>query len=349
LPLGVLACVTVWTLERAVHNLNPVDRVGLPALASVLFVLALLFWRRLGNFRFLEGVYFSSFGLYMLASLGHTLLCGRMTPAVQADISGLAIWFPTLYLLAFLIFGARGWRLASLFYALTVVVGLIHFAPLMLSGDVHNSLLLLSQVYLANGLVILLCAAFARLNALHTRHALEMAKLAHTDDLTRVHNRRQLERILSEERKRALRYGSRFSVVMLDLDHFKQVNDLHGHDVGDAILRELARLVQREVRRLDHVGRWGGEEFLLILPELTLGEAHLTAQRIRSAIEAHTFEKVGRLTASLGVAEFAQDTVQGLVKRVDTALYKAKAEGRNRVAEAFEPPRAEVARGIAQL
>jgi two-component system cell cycle response regulator len=164
-----------------------------------------------------------------------------------------------------------------------------------------------------------------------------LERLAQTDPLTQLLNRRALTERLQQEMERALRYDASLALLLVDLDHFKAVNDTHGHLVGDDALRDLARLLLDTVRTTDVVARYGGEEFLVLLPETDDTGAEGFAERIRQAVEAHRFEAAGaalRLTASLGVAVFPAPrvhTAEDLFVRADAALYRAKADGRNRV------------------
>ena len=117
---------------------------------------------------------------------------------------------------------------------------------------------------------------------------------------------------------------------MLDVDNFKQVNDEYGHHVGDVVLKEIAAVVQDGIRKVDSVGRWGGEEFIIVLPETSLNEAKQVAEQIRLKIESHEFTVVQHKTSSFGVAEYIQgDNSQSIINRADKALYKAKELGRN--------------------
>ena len=162
--------------------------------------------------------------------------------------------------------------------------------------------------------------------------------LAHTDPLTQLLNRRALTARLTSELDRARRYQSVLTLLMVDLDHFKDVNDNNGHLVGDDVLREVAGLLQVAIRSVDVVARYGGEEFVIVLPETPLAGAITFAERVRVQIERHPFcEAEGPLhvTASVGVAVYPGDgveSVEDLFLRADDALYRAKAEGRNRVA-----------------
>jgi two-component system cell cycle response regulator len=162
--------------------------------------------------------------------------------------------------------------------------------------------------------------------------------LAHTDPLTEVLNRRALSDRLTAEMDRVRRYDSTVSLLLIDLDHFKRINDQHGHLVGDDVLMEVASILQRAVRSVDVVARYGGEEFVIVLPETGTVGATSFAERIRELIETHHFTQVGNtplhLTTSIGVASFpgfGVETVEDLFAAADQALYRAKAEGRNRV------------------
>lgn len=152
------------------------------------------------------------------------------------------------------------------------------------------------------------------------------------DQLTGLYNRHKLEEILSQEVARCTRYSSVFSVIIFDLDHFKAINDRFGHNSGDAVLSSVARIVEGNVRETEIAGRWGGEEFLMVLPETELESALQLAERLRSNIEAHQFPIPQRVTVSVGVAAFTpDDTPKKIVQRADAALYAAKEAGRNRV------------------
>lgn len=156
--------------------------------------------------------------------------------------------------------------------------------------------------------------------------------MTRTDRLTGLANRRRLEESLQTEVLRARRYGKLFSVIMLDIDHFKAINDRFGHQVGDNVLIAIAGLLTRTARETDVVGRWGGEEFLLVCPETELQVVAALAERLRVEFTGTDFPLVGPVTSSFGVAMFRQgDSVTSLVQRADEVLYRAKGKGRNRV------------------
>lgn len=151
-----------------------------------------------------------------------------------------------------------------------------------------------------------------------------------TDPLTGAYNRRFLQESLLKELYRAERHDNPFSLVMLDIDHFKQVNDRFGHGVGDQVLQHLVKLVQGRIRTSDLLARWGGEEFMLLLPATPVDAAAVLAEELRAALQADQPEGVGMVTASFGVTGWVPgDTVDLMQQRVDRLLYQAKESGRN--------------------
>ncbi|WP_051321324.1 sensor domain-containing diguanylate cyclase [Chrysiogenes arsenatis] len=169
---------------------------------------------------------------------------------------------------------------------------------------------------------------------MYEHRLIEMSKLDH---LTRLYNRSHLDSCLAAEIARARRFGKSICLFMIDIDHFKVVNDTHGHLCGDYVLREMATILQQAVRIVDIVGRYGGEEFCCILPETSAENAFILAERLRSAIECAiiTYNDIHlRITVSIGVAEYSgstENTLEMLIGVADDALYLAKRQGRNRV------------------
>lgn len=167
----------------------------------------------------------------------------------------------------------------------------------------------------------------------------KLEKLAATDALTGAWNRLHFEQRLTEEIERAHRYGQPLSLLLLDIDHFKAINDRYGHPAGDDVLKWFARILAGSVKGRDTVARYGGEEFAVILPATTVENAVKVAARIKAQLEQQVWQKPGapntllRVTASFGVAQIAPgEGTSGLVARADTRLYEAKSGGRNRVA-----------------
>ena len=172
-------------------------------------------------------------------------------------------------------------------------------------------------------------------------------ELSFTDALTGIPNRRYLFTRLKQEVSRSLRFGDELTVLMMDLDLFKQVNDAHGHTVGDAVLRGIAVALQRNVRKVDMVARYGGDEFVVVLPRIAREEAIEVAEKLRRAVATTPLPAPAgagpvRVTVSVGVAGFGHEAtdVAALVEKADGALYEAKRAGRNRVAAAQTTARA---------
>jgi diguanylate cyclase (GGDEF)-like protein len=160
----------------------------------------------------------------------------------------------------------------------------------------------------------------------------EVTWLSQTDSLTQIYNRHKLTEIFPMESAKAKFYGTELAVILFDIDHFKKINDTYGHETGDIVLVELTQLVRSMIRKNDLFVRWGGEEFLLLLPD-ALDEVRHLAERIRKQVMEFSFTSTGTVTISLGVAAYApdSDTIDTLVSKADSVLYRAKLEGRNRV------------------
>ncbi|OEF96636.1 diguanylate cyclase [Desulfuribacillus alkaliarsenatis] len=160
----------------------------------------------------------------------------------------------------------------------------------------------------------------------------EIKKLSVTDKLTQIYNRLKLDEALEQELIRAKRTGEIFSVILTDIDRFKAVNDNYGHQTGDLVLKEFATILKEGIRASDIVGRWGGEEFLIIAPDTKLENACILAEKLRTKIEVHSFVDKLKITSSFGVATFKDDnSVSAIISRADDSLYKAKKGGRNAV------------------
>jgi len=187
-------------------------------------------------------------------------------------------------------------------------------------------------------------AARVRTQIRRQRYALELRRsvnntmaLAVTDDMTGLYNRRYFDRHMGVMLGKAQSQERDMALMILDIDHFKAVNDTHGHDIGDAVLKEFSARLKRNIRGVDLACRFGGEEFVVMMPDTDFRQAEAVAERVRVSIAEKAFE-VGTMrpivvTVSAGVAlnETGADTADSLVKRADLALYRAKREGRNRV------------------
>jgi diguanylate cyclase (GGDEF)-like protein len=158
----------------------------------------------------------------------------------------------------------------------------------------------------------------------------ELTRLALTDNLTGLSNRTSMNQILRKEFSRFERHHQRFGIIMLDIDHFKNVNDSYGHDTGDNVLQELASIFENAIRASDFVARWGGEEFLICCTTIEEEDLLPIAETIRKLVATTHFESAGQITASLGCAAIVKgESIGELIKRADVALYEAKNNGRN--------------------
>ena len=160
----------------------------------------------------------------------------------------------------------------------------------------------------------------------------ELEVLATTDKLTGICNRHRFEELFEKEVQRVMRYNNPLSLLMLDIDHFKKINDTFGHGTGDRVLSTLVNVVQEHIRNVDVFARWGGEEFVIFVPETGVEGALVLAEKLCRVVREHRFSEVQSVSVSVGVSSFvAGDTLATLLKRADQALYRAKENGRNRV------------------
>lgn len=250
---------------------------------------------------------------------------------------------------------ARGLILTTFALALLTLGGgrellAIYLAPFTLSmitlwrAGVDSSALGLRLVDPLMMLVVAVLVAelFHRIRRRSASLRTELLRLASIDALTGLHNRRHLDSRAGAEMARARRHQTPFSVVIGDLDHFKRVNDRHGHNIGDVVLHRVAELMRQNLRAEDLAVRWGGEEFLLLLPGVDEAGAARAAEKIRRILAATPLDCDGHeihVTISLGVAEYAgEQAFRDLVKRADEAMYQAKQAGRNRVCIASAHP-----------
>ena len=244
------------------------------------------------------------------------------------------VYLTVYYALTFLILPPpKALRFTLLVLAVFVASSLPSVATASLTSI---NLLIPLTMTLAHVMLIFALNAFARLEPelRRTRHnAEQLERLAYHDFLTGIANRRQVEVLAQIALASAQRRRESFSVLMLDIDRFKQVNDTYGHYVGDVILRELAARLRGELRESDIFGRWGGEEFIVITPVSATEEGRALGERLRLSLRARPLAKRHKVTVSCGVASYRPgDSLDTLISRADAALYRAKEGGRDRVA-----------------
>lgn len=331
-PLAILAALLGWGLERFGQTGTDALDVWLwLGTAAWLAAMGAAFWARAIPRRWLEIILCAGVGGALLLKLIQAVYLLPAGAPFGREVAEFALWIPTYFGLAFLWFGIRGGRRIGLSF-LGAVVLIVLPAEALNAASSPEGFYVLGMLLLASAAALLVLHVFGRVLTLGDEERRAIEHLTMLDHLTGIANRRGLSAKLNEELARASRYEGSFCVLLLDVDHFKQINDRHGHQVGDEVLMELARLLERESREADTVGRWGGEEFLVIVPEVEKAEAAALAARLRGAIDANDFPSSVSVTASVGVASYKEgDSLDDIVKRADDALYRAKERGRNRV------------------
>ena len=197
-------------------------------------------------------------------------------------------------------------------------------------GFIVNRNYLILKLLITNLLWILILLAVIYVN----NHKKKLVALTRRDALTKCYNRYAFNGIYKKEYQRYLRYKSSFSLVMVDIDHFKLINDKYGHSIGDKVLIKIADLLKTNIRSIDSLVRWGGEEFIIVLPETDDIGALKSSEKLRKVLENYDFQikNVKKITASFGIAVYSEnDNIDTLVNRADKKMYKAKVKGRNRV------------------
>jgi len=225
-------------------------------------------------------------------------------------------------------------RLLNLILLSLGLVVLFLTGAVMLTDHTEPGELVVSSVYL---LIIMFLNSLSYLRSNYYRRqqyaiSLQLHRLARTDPLTGIYNRQKFNEAFDLEVSRARRYRSVFSLILFDIDHFKHINDAYGHPQGDRVLIRIAELVKDDLRSTDIFARWGGEEFMLLLPETRVAEATEIAERLRARIEEMDPVTVSPVTCSFGVVECSpKETAECLLQRVDVQMYLAKQQGRNQI------------------
>ncbi len=325
-PFGILVVIMFAVLET--------DAMGFSffmALTMIveLLLLTLIVWRAPRLLNFVEVTFYfvlvTNFFILTQNALSGIEQDHALTISNLADqLYSLALWLVVFIVAAFLTLNRKP---ASLLIIYVVLGGLVL--------AVHNLWYLNSVGELNFPFVFRWTNFFSALAVtilLIQRMGVLQQHDASTDALTGTLNRHAIYHNLSREIERAQRYRKPFSIILFDIDLFKTVNDTYGHMTGDRVLIEIAKLVSQSIRQTDSFGRWGGEEFLLILPETEIEAAHHLAERVRLMFEKNSFANVGHITASFGVTTFQENqSLEDMLRHADNAMYCAKQNGRNQV------------------
>ena len=230
------------------------------------------------------------------------------------------------------------WKLLRGFIVLFIVGYVACLGTFSVQRDVFN--LVVSLIFFLGACFVLLVCVLAQATVTDIKRIPALEAETITDPLMEIYNRRYFERRLSEEFARARRYGFPLSLLLLDIDHFKKVNDDHGHPAGDLVLKGIGEILKKSVRNVDVAARYGGEEMVLLLPHTRDAQAVILAERIRRKIEDFPFPADApsgsgipfRCTVSIGIAGMTRECAKAgqLLEMADTAMYRAKQDGRNR-------------------
>lgn len=274
--------------------------------------------------------------LVMISVFAYSLYLAESETSMQNSLFSYYLWMPTIYVLIFILQDGRGALVRTILLFLLLLLVSLPYAVSYEGPEIFSSSVgYLAHHFMSTAAIIAMLYFFGSLKDRLTEAQEATAKatrLSETDQLTGLPNRRYIYNVLEKEMERSRRYGDPLSLILLDVDDFKRVNDDHGHDVGDAVLVEFADRLRSFRRSSDELGRWGGEEFIFVVPETGLQGATRLAERLRDALEEHRFGPVGGVTASFGVAAFGkEEDLASLLKRADVNLYEAKKQGKNRV------------------
>jgi diguanylate cyclase (GGDEF)-like protein len=339
LAISSIAIATIWYLETQSGLIGAIDRVAYPVLLVTDGLGTLLLFLRPQLLQRIVATIFTTFILYLLANYYYLFIYQTVTGHTSNyQLATLALWLPLGYLAAFIFFSPRTAGLTSLgifaAFCLPQLAILSRIEPLI-AHDMIINMLLSHVVYIT----ALWGVAQIKSHAAGVHNIAQTMRLAATQDsLTGVPNRRVMRQALEAVIADPLNHVQPVSLLLFDVDRFKNINDTHGHDVGDEVLVRIAHFVQRQLRTTDLLARWGGEEFIILVPGQSEEQARQTAERLRAGLADIEHPHVGTVTASVGFTRFVPgESVSAFVKRADGALYQAKRLGRNRV-EGQLPP-----------
>ena len=313
LPLVMIATIIALFIEGYNQRMDLANMVSLPILLVWLtvFLINVALRKKIILMEILTFIFLCIFHLYRFYFVITQGLGGGGN-----DLDEYTFWIPLFYIYIFLIFGRKKGLFYSLvIYSFTLVMGIYelinHF------NNHINELDTLTQFYVSSMVYIIGLYFLNHLVEVYMENE-TLQNMAYTDFLTRLPNRRKIESLMQREYYEAKNSLAPLSLIMLDIDNFKKINDTFGHDVGDLVLKELSDLISKNIRDTDYLGRWGGEEFMIITPNQNKSQAKQFANRLRQIIENHVFPYVGSVTSSFGVTELNDtDNINSLFKRAD--------------------------------
>ena len=330
-PIG--AILSAGYLLVSASKVTPINAYISLAVSVMLLGLFFLLWWKPAFLNTAEVIFYFSLCIYFVLYSHFNVNIPERIPSLTQEqlndvIAGMSLWLVIMFIGAFLSISLKQFKVLITvnFLALLLIalfnLYLLHKAGIYNFGYLYRWL----NVIFAVIVTILLIQRIGRLQQLY----------ASTDTLTGLLNRRAMYDVLLKEARRTDRYKKPFSVILFDLDKFKHINDTYGHVTGDFTLQAISRIVKKQIRDIDYLSRWGGEEFLVVLLETDLEKCLQVAERIRGAVNEYSFEKAGHLTASFGAATFAPgQSLDDLLHIVDLGMYAAKNKGGNQVSSAM--------------
>ncbi|WP_171974796.1 GGDEF domain-containing protein [Leptolyngbya sp. 'hensonii'] len=339
--LSLLVIPLMWACEVWILKyVNPIDRLAYPILLTVCSgtLLMVQINRRRYHLAALSNVI--AFVAYAVIYL-QAIIYGYEPVRDSYNIAGFAQWFPLVYTVAFMFLRKQQAIVVSILIYLSILlpnlfkVLLIPIAEIPTVLQTDHAFPFLVQMVCSHPIYIAALLGISTLQESFVQVKAEadvMSIAANVDYLTEIANRRATSQILQQILTQKRKTERSVAVILLDIDRFKHINDTFGHDVGDQVLITVASRLKKYLRSNDTLGRWGGEEFLIVLVDTTALEVTQLAERLRLVIAEQSFPLVGKVTASFGIAlSLPDDTLELLVKRADEALYRAKAQGRDQI------------------
>lgn len=325
LPILIVASAFATYLEIIIGSNSLFNRVALPSLLVWFIVIYLMVFKQNSNlFRYIE---------YVTIILISALFLGKFWVALhlefgvsrEYEFGEFFNWIPLFFIFIFFTFNGKKALLVSLgFLTLTTIIALDYF--LLVDFD-RYSISPIIQFHLSNMVYVIALYSLQKLKEV-LLHADALRKTSITDFLTDLPNRRYMHSLLSQEFEKE----NNLSVILFDVDNFKSINDQYGHDIGDLVLIKLSVTIKSYLGEKGVLGRWGGEEFLIVLKNTPVIKATEIAEEVRVLLENTKIDEVGRVTSSFGVAgKTENDVPHMLLNRADKALYEAKENGKNQV------------------
>lgn len=326
-PLGALfSAGYLWISASKVSQMNLWIALGVSVLLTILFI---GLWFDSDFLHTAESIFYFSMCLYfVIYSHSNINLSSRIHLLTEDHLSdvitGMGMWLIIIFIGAFLSLSTRQFRIlmAVDFFVLLLVSSINLYLVSSAGFNIYGYLYRWLNVFFALFVAVLLIQRIARLQQIY----------ASTDPLTGLLNRRAMIEAITHEMRRVDRYKKTFSLILFDADKFKSINDTFGHAAGDQALRELAAATKKLTREIDRVGRWGGEEFLILLSETNLKEGMVVAERICKSIHEFDFSRSGRLTISVGITSYiSRQSLDELLHTADLGMYQAKKNGGDQV------------------